>query len=376
MSADLHVVAFNVPWPPNYGGVIDVYYRLQALQRIGVRIALHVFDYGRGPARELHEVCSEVHYYARRTPLLGLLGGEPYIVSSRADVRLLDRLLRDDRPILFDGLHTCSYLADEQLARRRKVVRMHNVEWKYYKALADIERRPWKELYFTIESRRLKRFERVLDHAAWVACISPADTTWYRERLGSKAVHLPAFHPHTQVDMLLGRGDFALYHGNLSVGENVQAASYLIRQVFDGLGIPLVVAGMDPDYKLVELAGATEGVELVANPDEAMLDRLVRDAHVHVMPTFQATGIKLKLLRVLFTGRHVVANTEMVADTGLEPYVLVADGADAFREAVRTSFEKPFTAQKVEQRRALESEWSNRKGAETLTRLLFAPRPR
>ena len=35
MSVDrhIHVVSFNVPYPADYGGVIDVYFRLQALHR-------------------------------------------------------------------------------------------------------------------------------------------------------------------------------------------------------------------------------------------------------------------------------------------------------------------------------------------------------
>ena len=27
----LHIIAFNVPYPANYGGVIDVFYRIKAL---------------------------------------------------------------------------------------------------------------------------------------------------------------------------------------------------------------------------------------------------------------------------------------------------------------------------------------------------------
>jgi hypothetical protein len=39
----LHVVAFNVPYPPDYGGIIDIYYKLKALSADGTRIILHAF---------------------------------------------------------------------------------------------------------------------------------------------------------------------------------------------------------------------------------------------------------------------------------------------------------------------------------------------
>ncbi len=27
----LHIISFDIPYPPNYGGVIDVFYKLKAL---------------------------------------------------------------------------------------------------------------------------------------------------------------------------------------------------------------------------------------------------------------------------------------------------------------------------------------------------------
>ena len=34
----LHVVSFQVPFPPDYGGLIDVYYKLKALKEAGDEI--------------------------------------------------------------------------------------------------------------------------------------------------------------------------------------------------------------------------------------------------------------------------------------------------------------------------------------------------
>ena len=134
MSTHLHVVVFNVPWPPNYGGVIDSWYRLRELAAMGLRMQIHCFDYGRGRSAQLEQL-GVVHYYPRRAPWSGFLSLEPYIVSSRASIDLLNHLLADEAPILFDGLHTCHFLADPQLVSRRKIVRMHNVEWAYYGGL-------------------------------------------------------------------------------------------------------------------------------------------------------------------------------------------------------------------------------------------------
>lgn len=43
----LHIVSFHIPIPQNYGGVIDIYYKVKALHDIGVKVILHCFEYGR-----------------------------------------------------------------------------------------------------------------------------------------------------------------------------------------------------------------------------------------------------------------------------------------------------------------------------------------
>ncbi len=39
----INIVSFNNPFPPKYGGIIDVYYKIEALYKIGYQIHLHCF---------------------------------------------------------------------------------------------------------------------------------------------------------------------------------------------------------------------------------------------------------------------------------------------------------------------------------------------
>ena len=34
----LNVVSFDIPYPPDYGGVIDIYYKIKALNSAGIKI--------------------------------------------------------------------------------------------------------------------------------------------------------------------------------------------------------------------------------------------------------------------------------------------------------------------------------------------------
>jgi len=52
----LHIVSFDIPYPANYGGVIDVFYKAQALTAKGVKVHLHCFEYNREHSKELKKL--------------------------------------------------------------------------------------------------------------------------------------------------------------------------------------------------------------------------------------------------------------------------------------------------------------------------------
>jgi hypothetical protein len=366
----LHIVSFDVPWPANYGGVIDVYYKVKALHDLGVRVHLHCFEYGRARALELGEVCETVHFYERHTGKHQLLNSLPYVVVSRRSDELVERLLEDQYPILFEGLHSCYHLGDPRLAGRKRFVRAHNVEHDYYDGLAKAERGTFKRTYFVNEAKKLKKFEPVLSEANGIFCISPNDQAYFAQHFRN-ARHIPAFHSNERVDVPEGLGDFCLYHGALGVPENDQAALYLVREVFAGLPIPLVIAGSGASSELKSAVARSNNTKLRENIPSAEITALVKAAQVNVLPTFQATGIKLKLLLCLFAGRHVVCNTPMVKETGLEELCHVHDDAARMRLSIQACMAQHADGAMVERRVAvMEQRFSNRKNAESIVKLI------
>lgn len=365
----LHVVSFNVPRPADYGGVVDVFYKLKALKEAGVAITLHCFQYGRAEAKNLEDVCERVYYYKRITGLSGLSIRKPYIVSSRRSKRLLHNLQSDDAPILFEGLHCCYYLDHPALADRFKAVRLHNVEWEYYRYLAQREKLLSIRLYLGAASRRLRIFERRLSQAQLLLPISPGDTEYY-QRHHHNTHYLPAFHSNQQVTSKAGRGEYVLYHGNLRVNENHEAAMFLITKVFDGRPFQAMIAGKDPRRELLDAASRVSNVMVEANPDDARMNQLISEAHVHVLTTFQPTGMKLKLLNTLFAGRFVIANADMVKDTGLESQCAIADDPIDIRHLISNTFEREFTEADVATRREGLVGFNNNLNAEILLGLL------
>ena len=132
MDLHLHIIAFDIPYPPDYGGVIDVYYKIKTLCEAGIKIHLHCFEYNRKPEKKLEELCFSVNYYPRKSGIKTHLSLKPYIVGSRISAELEKNLLKDRYPILFEGLHTCHPLKDSRFAKRYKIYRESNIEHQYY----------------------------------------------------------------------------------------------------------------------------------------------------------------------------------------------------------------------------------------------------
>ena len=287
-------------------------------------------------------------------PPLQHLSRRPFIVTSRDNRALRKRLAADSLPILIEGIHCCSILEDRALCQNRTViVRAHNIETDYYSMLAAAERKPLRKAYLSLEASKLRRYENILTSADAVLAVSQADAGKL-SAIGCRNVHVvPCGHPYTSVTSPLGGGDYALYHGNLSVPENESAATYLIENVFSSSPHSLIVAGREPSQRLRSLADRHPNVTLVPSPDDLTMSRLIADAQINILVTAQPTGLKLKLLYSLFAGRHCIVNSNMLSGTPLAPLCTVADTPEAIRQAVHQLMDTPFDNTHLQRRQQL-----------------------
>jgi hypothetical protein len=228
LDKHLHIVALDVPWPANYGGVVDLFYKLKALQQLGVKIHLHCFTQpGREPQEELNKYCISVNYYQRKKSISSFSLTVPFIVSSRKSEELITNLKKDNYPILLEGIHCTYYLHTGELQNRKVAVRLHNVEFEYYKQLAKNENNLFKKLYFLNESRLLFKYEKSIANKAEFIAVSEHDVEVYQQLFNAKDIYyLPVFIPHTLAVGKEGKGCYCLYHGNLSINENETAGYY------------------------------------------------------------------------------------------------------------------------------------------------------
>lgn len=340
-NKEIHIVSFDVPFPADYGGVIDVYNRAKALKETGFKVVLHVFEYGRGQNHVFQEIADAIFYYKRSSFLKSFLQRKGYITSSRISTELIQRLNESSSDlIILEGQHCSGILP---FLKRKAVVRIHNCEWEYYAALAEKETSFLKKIYFKREAKFLKKEEQFLKNTS-LLCITKKEQEYYTN-LGFEAILVPTvFYTEVQSTTIYPTENYLLFHGNLSVSENVSAVQQLISEnKKEKFNFKVCIAGKNPSKELKEKVEAAH-FELIDSPDTTEMEKLIYGAKAHILLTNQATGIKLKLIHALSSNRPVIVNEKMIQGTGLENSCFVWDEKSSLSSFVNEVLQLPTKA--------------------------------
>jgi glycosyltransferase involved in cell wall biosynthesis len=178
--------------------------------------------------------------------------------------------------------------------------------------------------------------------------------------------------PFDEITSQKGKGCYCLYHGNLSVAENEKTAIWLLREIFNDLDLPVVIAGKKPSAHLQKIIDQHAHACLVADPSEEEMQDIIGKAQVHVLPSFNCTGIKLKLLNALFNGRHCVVNEETIKHSGLENICHVGSNAGALKKIISEKYQCPFEEEEIERRKnVLLNHFDREKNAQQLIQWIW-----
>jgi hypothetical protein len=79
----------------------------------------------------------------------------------------------------------------------------------------------------------------------------------------------------------------------------------------------------------------------------------VRKAHIHILPSFNNTGIKLKMLHALYRGRHCVVNPQGVEGSGLEAVCHIGTNANALASIILQLYHQPFGEEEITLRKKI-----------------------
>lgn len=229
---------------------------------------------------------------------------------------------------------------------------MHNVEHDYYNYLGEHEPKLWKRAFYKLESGKLRRYEKTIAYANKLVTISEGDYYYYK-KIHPNAYYIPGSHPYNKITAKAGKGEFILYHGNLSVPENIEAVHFILDEIAQHTHYKIIIAGKNPAKSINDKAALITNVDVIDNPDSKTMNQFIQDAHIHLIPSVQNTGLKLKLLYSLFSGRFVIANQTTVDNSGLEKLCVINNSASTMLESINEFMEKKFTEEMIEERKVV-----------------------
>ncbi len=336
---------------------------------MGFEIFLHCFQYGnRTPQKELEKYAKKVFYYPRKRSIFSIFNKIPFIVATRKNKTLIQNLTINNAPILFEGLHTCGFLNHQLIKDRLKFARMHNVEHDYYHALAK-NSKGWRKLFFQIESKKLKEFLPVLQHAQHLFVLQENDYSFFKQ-IHSSVFLLPISLPEFKMNKPVTTENYCLFHGNLSVAENINAIHWFIENVKELQNQHFIVAGKDPSKALIHFCKKNK-VTIIPNPSEEKMQQLIHFARIHLLYTNQSTGIKIKLLNALNSSGRVIVNPKMIEGTSLSYHVEIALNGEDFSKKIDQGIKHPLTEKEIEERwNKIKEEFDTKKNLQLLEGLI------
>lgn len=376
MEKHLHIVCFTLPYPVNYGGVFDLFHKLEALSNRGIKIHLHCFLYNNAkPTKVLKAFCESVHYYKRSKSLLNFFSPLPFIVAGRRNKTLLNNLLKDDYPILIEGIQCTYLLNDNRFTNRIKSVRIHNIESTYYTELVEYTRSFWEKIYYKSEAIKLKHYEKAIQKKAdCFMCVSPKDAVELTRKGFLNVDYLPVFVPTEWYNEkeLTTTEKYCLYQGDLSVSTNTKIAEELILNVFSKLNIQFIIAGKNPPEKLVKLSSTYKNIKVIISPSNNEMQQLIANAHINILPSQNTTGVKLKLLNALFNGKFCITDKESAKATQLYNICSIANTTEEIVEAVKMLNEKTISDSEIRERKEiLKRNYNNEESARQIIKLIW-----
>jgi hypothetical protein len=355
----LAVVAQEIPYPPTHGGRVDMWRRLKAFARAGVRIQLFYWSETPPDAEALAEIgritesscaLSFKQGWGARLRTAGRLFSTPAPVSTRLlngeeQRRVMTSVLNfQPDAIWLDQLYGAGLAMD--LVRKIRVpmlTRSHNVEHCYWREQIKVANSFSQKIRIRARLLSLEHFEEfILRNSYRFYDISVDDLRYWQQRGLHNGQWLP---PLAEGNAMLRpvsakAPEYDIgFLGNLFMPNNVEAVNWLLDEVLPRVRheFPLatvLIAGSRASDTLRTRIAADPLIELRSDVPDPV--DIYRNASVLVNPMLRGSGVALKSIDMLAFGRSLVSTSQGM--TGLPPVVrqcfMIGDTAEEFSKAI------------------------------------------
>lgn len=366
----LHIVSFDNPFPPVYGGVIEVFFKIKPLFDLGIRIHFHCFvDVIPDENPALESITEKVYYYQNNKNPFYFFSKLPFSVISRNHKNLLQNIQNIDAPILFEGLKPTFLVYKKLLFSKRTILRLHNIEHDYFNGIASSEKNMFRKWLFKMEARKYKCYEAVISEFDQIITLSKFENNYINDQFG-KASYIPVFHGNQKVKPLEGIGKYAIYHGDLRMSDNIRTVLMLIEIFKEIPDFELIIASNSNQKFINKKIGNLKNVRYVPIQNFEHLEQLLMDAQINLVFSFQKSGTKLKLMNSLYNSRFCIINDNIMDDENVTQLCEFANTKAEIMNKIQLLKKRSFTDYE-RRHEVLETQMNDVVNAELLAHKIF-----
>lgn len=341
-NKSLHIISFENPFPPDFGGVIDVYYKVKALHSLGFTIYLHCYYDDRSEvSEELKAITEKVYLYKKNKNPIFIFSKYPLPVICRFDKNLIENIKKHNAPILFEGLHSTMILRKAKLDNR-KYLRLHNIESNFYLGMSKSETNLIKKILYYFVAEKYVDYQKIIPDFNCVFALSQHEYS-EAKKMNVNCIYVPVFHGNESSLTHSEFGNYAFYHGDLRLADNKRAAEFLIEVFKEIPDYNLIIASSNGKKLIESKSNTISNVKFVEISNEKHLDELLANAHINAMLSFQEAGTKLKVINSLFKSRFCLINKNMVDDEKVLSLCEIAATKEDFIRKINSLKDKPYT---------------------------------
>lgn len=375
---DLMWITPECPYPPNTGGRLGIWKRIEYLSRTNNIYLFSICDnIDESIQIELMlKYCKSVKLYPRNSKISSVLRSiiNPFPAVSRWNEKLKIDLETDYKKInpdyvFVDSPQMLGACSDNILNSQRIILNQHNIEFLALNSLAN-ELGVIRRFIYKIVARQMELYEKRLYKNISVKLytfVSELDKNFFEKNYGLKNTYLVPVGTDFNFHKVLHDCHNIIFVAKMSYPANEAGAIWLIDEILPRIkekvsDVRLYLVGKDPQERLIMASKQNDSVILTGTVDS--LDRYYAKCNVAVVPIMTGGGVNVKLFEALGYGKLVVTTEKGIEGTKFNDRVQlrVANNACEFADACVDLLLNPLSEENVRLRERahalLESQYS------------------
>ncbi|CVK19925.1 glycosyltransferase [Sporomusa sphaeroides] len=347
------IIAHDFPYPPNNGGRVDMWTRIKALHSRGVKIFLITW-LDREPSQQEYQ---EIGKYVERIIVYRRCHNIANIILSKYPSYIVDRrisgldmenlkselLLFSPQVLLLDGIAGSICALEIMNLFSEKIIfvyRSHNVEYLYAKALYMSEKNLAYKAVRYINIDRVKKIEKFIRNQSHIIFEISQDDYERLDMPNNVFLQNPIID-----DKFTESKSYEfdiLFIGGLCWPNNIYGLKWFVINCIPYLEkeYKIVFAGSNPSKEFIKFC-ETYKIEVLPNPKD--IKEVLSKGKVLINPIFHGSGVNIKILEMLSTGKSIVSTNKGVRGISKDilSFIKYTDNAEQFSGYIEEALKKP-----------------------------------